>query len=47
MDIWRMSRNDGTTLSTNIRRLFHTTTPKGRAIFLLALAILAIHILFP
>lgn len=47
VDIWRMTRRDGSTLSSNIRRVFRTDTPKGKALFLLALAILAVHILFP
>jgi hypothetical protein len=47
LDVWRMTRHDGSTLSTGIRYVFRTDTKKGKALFLLALATLAVHILYP
>lgn len=45
IDLYRMTKHDGSTLSENIRRVFRTDTPEGEALFLAALAVLARHIL--
>lgn len=47
VDVWRMSKKDGTTLSETIRWGFGTDTPLGKVEFLCGLAALGWHILNP
>lgn len=44
LDIYRMTKHDGSTLSASIRYVFSTDTPEGKVLFLGALAVLAYHI---
>lgn len=45
LDIWRMTKDDDTTLSASIRYVLRTDTPGGEALFLAALDVFAKHIL--